>query len=193
MSESPGSYAQHNKTGKRRAVPLLPMFTEPEDPDAAATQGTLKVAKEELWMAIEAQKRADRRWTLKYVVLPLVLAGLSGITGMWAAYQQGEKSRPTPATKSDVDAAVELNEEAAHRIDLVERRVQRLSDTAMEQQLQISEGFDYMSSKLDAMSPKARAVPEPVSLTAARKKADAIKRRRSPAELFDEKATEETP
>ena len=94
-------------------------------------------------------------------------------------------TRTPTAEEAMVDQAPVLNR-VSRESDQIERRVannaakiERLKDVAMEQQVQLSDSFEFVIQKLDTMSPRtADAVSRPPTLDEAKMKADAIKAQR---------------
>ena len=81
------------------------------------------------------------------------------------------------------DSTHEAPPDVEERVEAIEIQVDKLEDIAVEQQIQISDGFEYLGDKLDAISPAAQDVEEPETMVQAKAKAD---RERARRDLFDE-------
>lgn len=75
---------------------------------------------------------------------------------------------------------VERNSDATKEISV---RVDKLENIAVEQQIQMVDGVDYLSDKIDAISSKARRIEKPETLHRAKRHAD---RQRTRSDLFGE-------
>ena len=114
-------------------------------------------------------------------VAVLTTAGAGGVyLGTRSPTPQQERERVAPivqAVSSETDA----------RVEKAERKIKVLGDIVLDQQVVISEGFEYIGKKLDAVSPqKAAKVAEPESLQDARIKAEKIKRGLARDQMFRE-------
>ena len=139
-----------------------------------------------LSLQVEAAEESRKRGVLytrlvSAAVAVMTTAGAGGVyLGTRAPTAQQERERVAPivqAVSSETDA----------RVEKAERKIQVLGDIVLNQQVVISEGFEYIGKKLDAVSPKkATKVAEPESLQDARIKAEKIKRGIARDQMFRE-------
>lgn len=182
-----GEYSHHKPASERTPVRGLRI---PEDLDESLPidQRSMRMQFIELWKAMEEQRRAeareaeekaakaakdladekrqDRRWLLRSVVLPIATLILGG--GGVSLYKQSDDAKQVEKAAKD---AVRTH---ADRLDDLERNVKALAAAALQQRLQASETTSYLSAQLAAISPKAQAVPEPPAVRELRIQADAI-------------------
>lgn len=138
----------------------------------------------ELQQAEDARREASRQFILRYVVVPLVLALLGG--GSAAAQYLSTIGTPKDAIDAAEGAAKSVGRDVTSRVQRAEEKIRLLGELAVEQQVQIADGFEYVADKIDAANPRTRdAVKEPDSLVKGREKADRIKRSARAEALFD--------
>ena len=131
--------------------------------------------------AKERDTAARRRKTLKWAVgilVPLVVTALGTY--------QSVTDHVKPVEAAEVERAVNgRTKQLEKKTDLIDGRVRRLGEHAIELQVQQVEATEYLADKIDAAHPKeAAAVPEPDSLRAAKKKVAKIKTQKRVDELF---------
>lgn len=176
---SPGAYSQQRKpSGRQKTIAPL---ADPDEAAAPVTAGTLRMQVIDLWRALqeasaddeaersrarESERRADRRWLLKTIVLPVMLAIIAAASGAAITYDADKKSRA--ATTLD-EKALEKVEEAVDqtvttRLTSVETAVVELKASHAQQQALIIEMTQYLSAQLVALNPKAAKVATPPKL-----------------------------
>ncbi len=104
----------------------------------------------------DADDKRLRLW--RYIVVPLLVGilGGGGVTGWRLA--DGE----------------------------IERKVQKLGERSIEQEVQMVEGIRFIGDKIDAAHPReAATVAKPRSLKAAEKRVDRIKRKKAVEQMFE--------
>lgn len=128
----------------------------------------------------EAHERIKKQSTLnKILAAVLVVLTGSGGAGVYfgtrvaSVEQKAEDAAPVVKSVADGSRQIEA------RVDQAEKKIERLGEFAVDQQVQLSDSVEYLSEKIDAVNPKsAGKVLMPATVRAARMKADAIKRRR---------------
>lgn len=136
-----------------------------------------------------AERRAARSFVMKKVVIPVaVLLGLGGGGGaIWAYNQPEDPEPPTPEvqvqeTKKAVASEVDdLEKKQA----LTDKKIQRIVDIQLDQQVQLTDTVDFLGDKIDKISPRAKTVSEDEypSLGEGRKKAKAIREARENSDV----------
>lgn len=134
----------------------------------------------------EAQAKQKRDAMLnKLLAALLAVATSGGGAGIYLASQKPtEEERQREAAPVTEAVAKESNEVEA-RVQDAEKKIERLGEIAVEQQVQLSDGVQYIGDKIDAAHPRQRGdVEQPDSVKAAKRKADKIKQRKGAEELF---------
>jgi hypothetical protein len=134
----------------------------------------------------EAQSKQKRDAMLnKLLAALLAVATSGGGAGIYLASQKPtEEERAREAAPVTEAVAKESNEVEA-RVEKNAKKIERLGEIAVEQQVQLSDGVQYIGSKIDAAHPRQRNdVEQPDSVKAAKRKADKIKQRKGAEELF---------
>lgn len=128
-------------------------------------------------MRDERDRAKHRRKTVAWIVglVATVIGSFSGWRFVVHPPEEEETVQP-----SDVKTTVEREGKALeHRVQTVETKVHRLGEIAVDQQIQTVDGIEYISNKIDAAHPDKRgAVPQPETMREARKRADAVKKKR---------------
>jgi hypothetical protein len=128
----------------------------------------------------QAKAAKTRRKLLTWVAG--MVATLGG--GSFAGYEVLKAPAPLEVVPADVEATVIEHSDALDaRVEHVEEDISDLREAAIEQQIQIVDGIEFISEKIDAAHPdEADAVAAPASLLKARRKTARAKAER---ELFD--------
>lgn len=135
----------------------------------------------------DAAKREQSRSVLIKWAVGLVITGALSGGGYYGVVRpqlsprvEASDVQETVETRStDLDAAVR---QQSGRVDTVEKKVDRLENIAVEQQIQLVDGVQYLGEKIDAIDRRAARVEEPETLKAAKSKAQ---RERARRDLFD--------
>jgi len=117
--------------------------------------------------------------------------GLTLITvggGIGLSYFKAESESKGEAQSKEIVTSVESEiAEVESRVDLTEKKIERLGAIAIEQQVQIADSIEYIGDKIDAVHPSQKDAVEVTdypTVEAARKKSEQIKRRRGVEKLF---------
>lgn len=139
--------------------------------------------------ATEAQHKAQRwQFAMRYVVGPVVafLVGGGAVGGYTLANQPKRPSPDELTTEAAESAASKTSLPIKLRVGDLESKVQRLGIAVVEQQVQLSEGIQYIADKIDAAHPsKADKIPVPETVKAASDKAAEIERLKQVDALLD--------
>ncbi len=147
--------------------------------------------------AAEKQRKARRLFLVKFILGPTGMLSLiiGGVLGYFKV------TAPPETNASDVKASVEKSEAAVtktiekkiediehateHKIEIIEqatslnnKKIERLVDIQLDQQVLWSEASDYIVDKIEKAHPKTKSVKEPESVTEGRIRAAAIKAKR---------------
>lgn len=135
----------------------------------------------------EAEQKAERgRMVNKILTAVVALVGTAGGTGFYFTAQSSKEAAVEAAAAERASHA----EPAAlrsldKRVNLTERKIERLGEIAVEQQVQLSDSIEYIGKKIDAAHPSQRdKVKEPESVKAAKTRASKIKMRKGANALF---------
>lgn len=124
-------------------------------------------------------KRERLTYRLIAATLAVVTSGAGG--GLYVVSQP----KPANATSAEIKTLREESNGIESRVRKTEEKIERVAESVVGQQVQISDGFDYLGLKIDAAHPRtAKAVKVPESVTEAKKAATKIKRRRGVKDLF---------
>lgn len=116
------------------------------------------------------------RWAL--AVLSAVATLIAGGAVFVTQTPSGQVDVVQETVEAQGEQLGEQVEQYQHRVEAVERKVDKLETIAVDQQGQMVEGFEHLGRKLDAISPKAARVPEPPSMKGARERRDRDRVRR---------------
>lgn len=136
----------------------------------------------------EAEQKAKRDKIL-IQILGALLALITGGGGATAYMVTRQPTEDEAAAKAQpvVDTVEKSSNAMQSRVEKAEKKIERLGTIAVEQQVQLSDGIEYIGKKIDAAHPRtAEAVDEPPSVKAAKTKADTIKRTRGVEKLFQD-------
>jgi len=131
----------------------------------------------------EAEQKAKR----DKVLIQILGALLALITGSGGATVYMVTRQPTEAetARPVVEQVEQSSSKMQNRVEKAEKKIERLGTIAVEQQVQLADGIEFIGAKIDAAHPRtAEAVEEPPSVRAAKTKAAKIKARKGSAELF---------
>jgi hypothetical protein len=134
----------------------------------------------------EAEAKAKRDAMMnKLLAALLAIATSGGGAGIYLASQkptdEDRKREAAPVVESFAKEA----DEVERRVEKNAKKIERLGEIAVEQQVQLSDGVQYIGDKIDAAHPRQRGdVEEPDSVKAAKRKAEKIKKRKGAEELF---------
>jgi hypothetical protein len=134
----------------------------------------------------DAKREQSRRAIIRWVIGLIITGALSG-GGYFAVVRPNLPSRvevsdvqeTVESRSSDLDQAVR---QQATRVDIVEKKIDRLENVAVEQQVLLNDGVQYLGDKIDKISSRAREIEEPETLKASKEKSQREKARR---DLFD--------
>jgi exonuclease VII large subunit len=146
----------------------------------------------------DAQERTKRQglWTKILAAFATIVTALAAggvYLGTQGPTQEQVEEQAKSASQPVVDQVDRKTAEIEHRVGTAEKKIERLKDIALEQQVQIADSTAYIVSKIDAALPKsAKSVPEPDSVRKAKLKAEAIKRAQESDSkvLFDPRSTD---
>ena len=155
-----------------------------------------KAQEEKLDALLQLQVDQAEQQNNRQVLLNRLLAALVTIVtaaaggGVYLGTRQNQNPQDAADTVQVKEAVEAQGEGIEKRIELNEKKVERLKDVALEQQVQLSDSTEYIIQKIDAAHPRSPdiASPEAESVEKAKKKAAAIKRskERESKELFEE-------
>ncbi len=145
-----------------------------------ALQHLLQVQSQESVERIKRQKLWNR----------ILAIGISVITvggGVMISYFQAASKSENEKQSQDIVQSVQSEmSEVESRVDLTEKKIERLGEIAIEQQVQLTDSIEYIGDKIDAAHPRqADAVKPPPSVQRAKKKSESIKMRRGVEKLFN--------
>jgi len=140
----------------------------------------------------QAEQQKQRQVLLNRLLATLVTVVTAAAGGgVYLGVRRHDQNPQDAADTVKMTKAVEEQGQGIEkRIELNEKKVERLKDVALEQQVQLSDSTEYIIQKIDAAHPRSPdiASPEAESVEKAKKKAAAIKRskERESKELFEE-------
>jgi hypothetical protein len=132
------------------------------------------------WRDEQAKKQAARdQWNKRWAKIGTILGAVAAVlVAAWQAYKAVVPDPLPPdvqavekvkTTVEDRTTKLEGETKAANiRLGTVEQKVDRLGDHEVDFELRYYEGIEHIGKKIDAVSPKARSIPFPDSLTKAR-------------------------
>jgi hypothetical protein len=134
----------------------------------------------------EAQAKAKRDAMMnKLLAALLAIATSGGFGGFYLATQKPTDEEREREAAPVVETVAKKSNEVEARVEKAEKKIERLGEIAVEQQVQLSDGVQYIGDKIDAAHPRQRdEVAEPDSVKAAKRKADKFKQRKGAKELF---------
>lgn len=134
-----------------------------------------------LEIQIEETEAKTQRERIMYRLLAATLAVVTSGSG-GALYVVSNKESPV---REEIKSIREESRSIEERVKTTEDKIERVAESVVGQQVQISDGFDYLGAKIDAAHPRtAGAVAEPESVTEAKRAATEIKRKRGVKQLF---------
>jgi len=150
----------------------------------AKAENTEALLKTMLEMQAAADQRAEarRKFLVRFVLGPSGL--IAAISGGLLAYVQA--TRPTDPSAIEQSAQVEaVGAKVDRRVNELDRhiknndkKIERVVEVLLDQQVQISESADFIVGKIETAHPRTRNMDVPASVKAGREKARAIKAKR---------------
>ena len=145
-----------------------------------ALQHLLQVQSQESVERIKRQKLWNR----------ILAVGISVITvggGVLISYFQSSSKSENEKQSQDIVQSVQSEmSEMESRVDTTEKKIERLGEIAIEQQVQLADSIEYIGDKIDAAHPRqADDVEPPPSVQRAKKKSESIKLQRGVEKLFN--------
>lgn len=132
----------------------------------------------------EAKSKRDALMN-KLLAALLAIATSGGGAGIYLAAQKPTEEDRKREAAPVVESVAKETAEVERRVAKAEKKIERLGEIAVEQQVQLSDGVQYIGAKIDAAHPRQRnEVDQPDSVKAAKRKADKIKQRKGAEELF---------
>ncbi len=140
----------------------------------------------------EAQLRAKKQGTLNKILAALLtLMTTGGGTGVYLAMQKPTEDQKRESAKPVTESIDASRVEVEARIESNAKKIGRLGEIAIEQQVQLSDGVEFIGDKIDAAHPKTKnKVDRPDSVDAAKKRATKIKKSKGAEALFKEDPTD---
>jgi hypothetical protein len=134
----------------------------------------------------EAQAKAKRDAMMnKLLAALLAIATSGGGAGIYLASQKPTEEDRAREAAPVTDVVEQQSNEVEARVEDAEKKIERLGAIAVEQQVQLSDGVQYIGDKIDAAHPRQRDdVQQPDSVKAAKRKAEKIKQRKGAEALF---------
>lgn len=141
----------------------------------------------------EQQKKRQELWNRLLAALVTLLTAAAG-GGIYLGTRQPTPEEKTEQARPVIERVEQEGAAIEKRIRANEKKVERLKDVALEQQVQISDEGEYTRDLIKALArtpSQAKALEEvdvPDSIPKAKKKADAIKRKKAEEKkaLFEE-------
>jgi hypothetical protein len=127
----------------------------------------------------------ERRVTRLITILIFSVISAAGGTGAMLARSPTNEEISQPV----VDMVKATESSLTKRVEESEKKIQRLGESVIEQQVQISDGFDYIADKIDAAHPRQKGdvdIRDYPTVEAAKRKADHIKMQKGVEKLFAE-------
>lgn len=139
-------------------------------------------------VASAAVRRTVARWAALIGVIASAIATIAVAVVRELPDSEAQDVRGTIEQQGEqLESRVEQQHD---RLQAVEKKVDRLETIAVEQQVQIVDGIEYLGAKIDAVSARAERVEEPTTLEQARVK---LGKERSRRKLFEDNATPTSP
>ncbi len=146
----------------------------------------------------ESRQKAARDKVLTKIAAIAVAAIVPG--GAGGLYMLSRSPSPDqirlqakPVLESVEASNKQVESRLTKRVEESEAKIQKLGEAVIEQQVQISDGFDFIADKIDAAHPRQKDavdIGDYPTVEAARKKADSIKMRKGVEKLFSEDGEE---
>lgn len=135
-----------------------------------------QVAAEERKEEREKERRERFVRLAVYVILALLGSGGLGVSYVSDYLTRNDPREVVKESTDEVRGVLdERVEKLEERIEANDRKVERVVEVLLDQQVQLVEATDYLAEKLDAASPRARDVATPSVIQRARKTAAEIK------------------
>ena len=119
-------------------------------------------------------------------LLAILIAGM-GSGGIGTAYFVAQRPGQAEITQPLVDSLRASESSLGARVEESEKKIQKLGEAVVEQQVQISDGFEFIADKIDAAHPRQKNevdIGDYPAVEAAKKKSDAIKMKKGVDRLF---------
>ncbi len=141
----------------------------------------------------ESQERARRDRTItKLAAFALAALVPGGAGSVWLLSRSPSPDQIKMQAKPVLDTVEASQRGVEKRLGDAEAKINRLGHAVVEQQVQVSDGFQYISDKIDAAHPRQKDavdIGDYPAVKAAKTKADAIKMKTGVKKLFDEEDT----
>jgi len=145
-----------------------------------ALQHLLNVQSQESVERIKRQKLWNR-------ILAIGISVLTVGGGVLISYFQSSSKLESEKQSQDIVQSVQSEiSEMESRVDTTEKKIGRLGEIAIEQQVQLADSIEYIGDKIDAAHPRqAGDVQPPPSVRRAKEKSESIKLQRGVEKLFN--------
>jgi hypothetical protein len=125
----------------------------------------------------------------RLIVLLVAFVTSGGGLGLWSLLRQPSDDEIRKEAEPVIQAVGTSSETIENRLDSAEEKINKLGHAVVEQQVQISDGFEFIADKIDAAHPRQKDavdIGDYPTVEAAKRKADAIKMKKGVQKLFDE-------
>ena len=136
----------------------------------------------------EDKSRRSRALT-RLIVFFVAIVTSGGGFGLWTLLKKPSDDEIRKEAEPVIRAVGTSSETIENRLDSAEEKINKLGHAVVEQQVQISDGFEFIADKIDAAHPRQKDavdIGDYPTVEAAKRKADAIKMRKGVQKLFDE-------
>jgi len=143
----------------------------------------------------EERTRRSRAFTRLVVFLVAIVTSGGGV-GIWTALRSPSDDEIRKEAEPVIRAVGTSSETIEIRLQSAEAKINRLGKAVIEQQVQISDGFEFIADKIDAAHPSQKhkvEIADYPAVEAAKKKSDAIKLKKGVQKLFDEEDVFDAP
>lgn len=173
---------------ERESVDVVQKRTHAQTDAVAEQQDRLERLISSQLKESQDRSRRDRTITkLAAFVLAAVVPGGAGSVYLLSRSPSADEIKLQAQPVLDTVEASQKNVDK--RLDDAEGKINRLGHSVIEQQVQISDGFEYIADKIDAAHPRQKGdvdIRDYPAVEAAKKKADAIKMKKGVQDLFNE-------
>jgi hypothetical protein len=173
---------------ERESVDVVQKRTHAQTDAVAEQQDRLERLISSQLKESQDRSRRDRTITkLAAFVLAAVVPGGAGSVYLLSRSPSADEIKLQAQPVLDTVEASQKNVDK--RLDDAEGKINRLGHSVIEQQVQISDGFEYIADKIDAAHPRQKGdvdIRDYPTVEAAKKKADAIKMKKGVQDLFNE-------
>lgn len=154
---------------------------------AQALQHLLQIQSQESEERTKERAERVKNYKLRNRLLGVGLTVFTVGGGILLSYFKTQSESQGQKQSSDIVRSVEAEmTEMERRVDTTEKKIERLGEIAIEQQVQLADSIEYIGDKIDAAHPRqADDVEPPPSVKRAKKKSESIKMRRGVEKLFN--------